>query len=467
MMELPHAPKLHVAARRLRECFTDGFRMELLRGAECIPPPERMRHVLETILAILARAVLRRQRPHVVGVTGSVGKTSTREAITAVLAVSHRVRSAPKNFNNEIGLPIAVLSGVPPGRSSVRWLAMLVEGCRLVLVRSRAYPEVLVLEYGADHLGDLARLTHIAPPSVGVITAVGPAHTAFFGSVERVVAEKRRLVTALPRDGLAVLNRDDAEVFAMRDRTRARILTYGFHPEADIHGIEFQVTMDAGIPTGIALKVSHGGSAVPVHLLGCLGRGHASAALAAVAVGVGFGMHLVEISHALERYVGPPGRMRILSGVKRTVLIDDSYNASPLALAVALETLRDMPVSGRKFAVLGDMLELGALTEHAHRHAGELAATAGLAFLVVVGEASRHVAAGARDAGMAAEHVLEFHTALEAGRFIQNLLQSGDVVLVKGSQGMRMERIVKELMGEPPRAPALLCRQDDEWLTRA
>jgi len=435
-----------------------------------------VRHVLQAVLSYLARAVIHRQRPFIVGVTGSVGKTSVKEAIRAVLAVERSVRSAPKNYNNEIGFPIAIIGGHAPGRSPWRWVSVIARGIGLAITRTLRYPESLVLEYGADHPGDLTVLTRIASPSVGVITAVGPAHTEYFRTVERVIAEKRRLIVALPRDGIAVLNRDDENVYAMRDRTHARVVTYGFHPESDVRGVEYQVTYEQGsgvrgqvsgvVSTGIAFKVVAGGSTVPVHLMGCIGRGHASSALAAVAVGTALEMHLVEIAHALAAYEPPPGRMRVLGGVKHTVLIDDSYNSSPLAVAVALEALAEVATEGRRFVVLGDMLELGPLTEHEHEHVGELVASRTFEYLVTVGEASRHTAAGARAAGMPTDRVLEFRTAPEAARYVQDLLQPGDVVLVKGSQGMRMERVVKELMTEPLRAADLLCRQDEEWLQR-
>ncbi|MBI4143148.1 UDP-N-acetylmuramoyl-tripeptide--D-alanyl-D-alanine ligase [Candidatus Uhrbacteria bacterium] len=463
-----------------------------------------MRHFLLSLLSYLARAVVRRQRSMIVGVTGSVGKTSAREAIRAVLATDWNVRSAPKNYNNEIGFPVAIIGGRAPGRSPFAWAAILLRGCALACVRLLRYPEVLVLEYGADHPGDIAYLTAIAAPRIGVITAVGPAHTEFFGSVERVATEKRRLITGLTREDTAVLNRDDERVTTMRDRTRARVLTYGFHAEADVRGIEYQVTyaapsnaqsstplqeagswkLEAGdrtidsqtpnsqsptpptVPMGIALKLQVGGSAVPVHLVGCIGKGHASAVLAAAAVGIALDMHLVEISHALEGYEAPPGRMRLIPGVKQTMLVDDTYNSSPLALASALEALVGIEVTGRRIAVLGDMLELGSLTSPEHRHMGELVAARRFDYVMTVGAASRHLAVGAREAGMAADRVLEFQTAPDAARFVQDLLHPGDIVLIKGSQSMRMERVVQELMADPLRAHELLCRQDSAWRDR-
>ncbi|MDO8425152.1 MAG: Mur ligase family protein [bacterium] len=436
-----------------------------------------MRTFLESLLAFLARAVVRRQQPLIVGITGSVGKTSAREAIRAVLDADWDVRAAPKNYNNEIGLPVAIIGGRAPGRSPWRWVALLARGKWYAAVRGLRYPEALVLEYGADHPGDLSYLLRIARPHVAVVTAVGAAHTEFFKSVDRVASEKRKLVSVLSRDDIAVLNRDDIHVWAMTERTKARVISYGTHEDADVRGIEYRVTSGAQgvrdkeqgttggfvLPGGMTFKIVAGGATVPVHLPGCLGAGHMHAALAAAAVGLGLGMHLVEISHALRQYQPAPGRMRIIPGIKETALLDDSYNASPLAVAVALHALEQRTVPGRAIAVLGDMLELGTLTIQEHERIGRLAAAQSLAYLICVGAASRQTAAAARAAGMPADRILEFSRAQEAGRFVQDLLAPGDVVLIKGSQGVRLERIVRELMADPLRAPALLCRQDRAW----
>ncbi|MDO8463321.1 MAG: Mur ligase family protein [bacterium] len=431
-----------------------------------------MHKLLESLLAFLARAVVRRQRPFIVGVTGSVGKTSAREAIRAVVEVDRSVRAAPKNYNNEIGLPVTIIGGRAPGRSPFAWASVLARGVWRGLVRGFRYPEALVLEYGADHPGDLGYLLRIARPSVSVVTAVGPAHTEFFTSVDRVCGEKRKLITALDRDGIAVLNRDDERVWAMADRARARVVAYGTHEAADVRGIEYRVTYgergttaDASTPpTGVTFKVVSGGATVPVHLPGCLGEGHMLAALAGAAVGVGLGMHLVEISHALSQYEPPCGRMRIIPGIKGTTILDDSYNASPLAAIVALRALESLTIAGRTFAILGDMLELGPLTQREHEKVGEFAAAQSLTTLICIGDASRSTARGARAAGMPEDCVLEFSRAEDAGRFVQDLLRPGDAVLVKGSQGIRLERVVRELMADPLRAKELLCRQDPKWL---
>ncbi|MBI2482594.1 UDP-N-acetylmuramoyl-tripeptide--D-alanyl-D-alanine ligase [Candidatus Uhrbacteria bacterium] len=425
-----------------------------------------MRHHFEQWVARLARGVIARQRPRIVGVTGSVGKTSTKEAIRAVLARTARIRSAPKNYNNEIGLPVTIIGGMAPGRSLSEWITLLLRGWWYRLFRSATYPEVLVLEYGADHPGDLAHLLRIARPHIGVVTAVGPAHTEFFGTLDRVIAEKRRLIEALPQDGVAILNADDANVLGMRAHTRARVWTYGFAESADVRGAEYQIAWQDHMPTGIALKILAEGSVVPVHLRGCIGMSHASAALAAATVGLASRQHLVAISHALEQYVPPPSRMALLPGIKRTILIDDSYNASPLAVTHALEVVRAMRTTGRQFVVLGDMLELGAHTDAEHARVGEQVAELRPDYFVVVGEAMRIAAARAQESGLPKDRVLTFRTAAEAGRYVQDLLTPGDVVLVKGSQGVRMERVVVELMAEPLRKAELVCRQDSAWEQR-
>ncbi|MFH1430750.1 MAG: UDP-N-acetylmuramoyl-tripeptide--D-alanyl-D-alanine ligase [Candidatus Uhrbacteria bacterium] len=425
-----------------------------------------IRRFLEVILAYLARSVIRRQRPFIVGVTGSVGKTSSREAIRVVLGVDRSVRAARKNYNNEIGLPMTILGGRMPGRSLLRWVAVFFRGIGLMTARGLRYPEALVLEYGADHPGDITYLLRIAKPDVSVITAIGPTHTEFFSSTDRVAAEKRKLVTCLGRDGIAVLNRDDERIMAMAERTRARVVTFGFHEEADVRAIEYRTTIVDGRPTGLSFKIAAGGSVVPVRVPGCLGRAHAMATLAAAATGVALGMHLVEIANALERYIPQPSRMRILDGIKNTVLIDDTYNSSPLAAVVALNAFADIPTSGRKIAILGDMLELGALTEREHKQLGVLAASTPVEYLICVGQASHSTAKGARGAGIPEDRVLEFARAEEAGRFVQDMLREGDIVLVKGSQSVRLEKVVIELMADPLKKEQLVCRQDQEWQKR-
>lgn len=394
---------------------------------------------------------LRRYRPFVIAITGSVGKTSAKEAIYAVLRSQHheRVRRTTMNLNTEIGVPLTILGIEGAGKNVVRWMPRLARAAAGV-VWSPRYPDVLILEMGADRPGDIRYLAELARPNVAVVTAIGevPVHVEFFAGPRTLAREKARLVEMVRPDGWVVLNFDDLTVLEMRERADVRVLTFGFGEGADVRATAYEIRTreeDNGraVPEGVSFKIEYGGSIVPVRLTGAFGKGSAYAALAAGAVGIAMKMHLVEISEALAEYIPPPGRMRLSSGIKQTFLIDDSYNASPQAVREALETIADLPAR-RRIAVLGDMLELGKYAEAAHRAVGEQAAGTVDAF-VAVGERMRFAADEAIARGMTQERVKMFSTNAEAGRFVQELLEPGDLVLVKGSRAMHMEEVVEEL----------------------
>lgn len=428
-----------------------------------------MKKVLQNALAGFAKTVIEREKPLVVGVTGSVGKTSTKEAIGAVLGGSFKIRVSPKNYNNELGLPLAILGLKSGGKSLFGWLGAFLRGWRAAMMKAAGYPKILVLEMGVDRPGDLAKLMEIASPAIGVVTAVGEAHAEFFGSMDEIAKEKRTLVEKLPREGFAILNRDDDRVWSMAGRTRAKTVSFGFHDEADVRAIGVSMNYAFGDEpgeAGVHLKISYKGSMVPVFLPDVLGKQGIYAALAAAAVGLVQGLNLVEISDRLRGFVPPPGRMRAIPGIKWTMLIDDTYNASPMSAFAALDVLRQIPVASgddKKFAVLGDMLELGPLSVQGHMDVGRMAVDCADT-LVFVGEKMGDAEKAALGAGAPADSVFHFGSPEEAGRFVQDRMKKGDVVLVKGSQGMRMERVVKELMADPLAAPKLLVRQDADWV---
>lgn len=420
--------------------------------------------VLVTVLASFARAVVRKYQPTIVGVTGSVGKTSTKEAVYTVLAAHRLVRRNIKSYNNELGLPLTILGHESGGRSLLAWLRIKMSALRLLLTRDASYPSVLVLEMGADRPGDIAFLTSIAPPTIAVVTAIAAVHTEFFGTIENVAKEKGTLVRRLIHGGTAVLNADDERVRALKGATSGASVTYGWSPDADVRGsdLAFSNGGDA-ISFGSSFKIAYRGNVVPAFLPGVVGKPQASAALAAAAVGLSLGMNLVDIVAALRSYAPPPGRMRLVPGVKRTMLLDDTYNASPMAVVAALDTLRDLNGFSRRIAALGTMTELGRYSDEGHRDVGTHAALLNLDLLVTVGHEAKRVAETARERGMDESKIFSFAAAPEAGRFLQDRLHENDLVLVKGSQAMRMEKIVKELMAEPERASDLLVRQGPEW----
>lgn len=435
------------------------------------------------IITLQARAVLRKYKPKIVAVTGSVGKTSTKDAIYAVLAKSARVRKSEKSFNSEVGLPLTIL-GVPNAwNNPFRWLQNIIDGI-FILIFTVQYPEWLVLEVGADRPGDIRSLAAWLPVDVAVITLLPemPVHVEFFDSVEAVVEEKASIIDCfgrLPagRQGVLALFADDPRTLGLQHRLPApdaRIITFGFGDGAEVRGEHIALLTEGGKdewPIGMTATITADGVSVPLEVTGAVGAHAFLPALAAAAVGCALHHPLGDIVGALESYDPPPGRMRLLRGIKNTLIIDDTYNSSPAAAIAALDTLLMILPSEsdsqgrRRVAVLADMMELGRHSVEEHRKIGMHAATHA-DLLLTVGFRARDIAQGALDNGMPDSNILQFEDSGKAGAELQNLLQEGDCVLVKGSQSMRMERVVEEVMAEPERAEELLVRQDAEWKRR-
>lgn len=408
----------------------------------------------------------------VIGITGSVGKTSSKEAIYTVLKDKFSVRRNIKNYNNEIGVPLTILGQETGGNSLWRWLQVFLVGF-FEIFYTKNYPKILVLEMGADKIGDISYLTDFVKCSIGVVTAIGeiPVHVEFFQSADQVAKEKSNLVRCLDQQGWAVLNYDDQRVREMMRKTSGQIFTYGFDEKADLRASNFEQRLEDLSEAGISFKVDYQGSNVPLRLRNLYALHQVYAILTGVAVGLIFKMNLVEIAQALKNYESPAGRLHLIRGIKNTWLIDDTYNSSPSSSLAALDLLEKMAsASGgdepvRKIAALGDMLELGSFTEEAHRKIGARAARVA-DILLAVGAKSIFIADEAKKNGLAKENVWYFASSEDAGRELQNLIKEGDIILVKGSQGIRMERIVKELMAEPERAKELLVRQEEGWQDR-
>src|SRR3989344_1036505 len=361
-----------------------------------------MYRLAQIIVEVLARIYLWRFQPQIIGITGNVGKTSTKEAICAVVSRIKKVRVGGGNLNNEVGLPFNIISGsadeyYEKGGSLIFGIKSFFKAIFGLL--SSDYPEILVLEYGADKPGDIKKLARKYKPHVAVVTAVGeiPVHVEFFSGPEELAREKRKLVEVLDPTDFAILNFDDLIVLEMKDKTRAKVLSYGFGEGAVVKASNLNVRIDEhGFPVGLGLKIQQGESFVPVRIDGSLGKSQGYAAAAAAAVGLVFGMNLVQISEALSEYKGPKGRLKILKGIKNSVIIDDTYNASPASTHLAIETiggLSGLPgqAGPRKIAVLGDMLELGRYTIEAHEEAGNFLKS-DFDILVTVGSRAKFIA---------------------------------------------------------------------------
>ncbi len=425
-----------------------------------------LRSILSKILSVLAHAYLWRYRPMIIGITGNVGKTSTKEAIAAVAGSARRVRASSGNLNNEIGLPLSIIGDwsseyYDRGSSLLFWLKVFLKGIA-GLITDTSYPEILIIEYGADRPGDIKRLASQFHPHIAVVTAIGdiPVHVEYFNGPDAVATEKSNLIKALSPQGYAVLNRDDARVLHMQTSTKAQVWTYGSDPESRVYVSSFELLIENEKPVGVVFKLHHASRFVPVKIYGSLGRSQALSAAAAEAVGIILGLNLIEISEALGHYRGPNGRLKIIKGIKDSLIIDDTYNAAPASMKLALETLESVP-NGRKIAVLGNMLELGNYSYEAHQSIGNLAGEVA-DILICVGDKGKVIADAAGNQ-MPKENIYTFENSVQAKVKVQELVQPGDIVLVKGSQGMRMEKVVEEIMAEPENKKELLVRQSKKW----
>lgn len=427
-----------------------------------------MRKILQIKLKILARLILKKYRPKIVGITGSIGKSSAKEAIFQVLKNRYKVRTSYKNYNNEIGLPLSIIGIESPGRNYFAWLKVIFISLKLIIVKDKNYPEVLVLEMGIDRPNDMSYLLTIVRPDISVVTAVSHSHLEYFGTIQNIKKEKQALVEALPTTGLAVLNFDNALVRDMVKATKARVVSYGIKEEQSslrAQDIVYNFSKDHYDLSGINFKLSNQASVVPVVLKNVISEPAIYAALAALAVASELNISTLEAVASLRDFSLPPGRMNVLPGIKHSFIIDDSYNSSPEAALSAVDILGKMTIDAEssKYAVMGDMLEIGNYTEEGHQLVGKRIFTAGTDYLIAVGERARDFMRGAKEAGMSEDNMFYFDKPFEAGRFVQNRLKEGDLILVKGSQGARMEIVVKELMAEPEKAGELLVRQGKDW----
>jgi UDP-N-acetylmuramoyl-tripeptide--D-alanyl-D-alanine ligase len=429
------------------------------------------------ILKTESRLVLSKYKPKVIAITGSVGKTSTKDAVYAVFSKMAYVRKSEKSFNSEIGLPLTIL-GCPNGwNNPLIWLSNIWKGFWLY-IWPHQYPEWLILEAGVGKPNDMASVASWLETDAVIFTAIGetPAHIEFFDSRKHLVEEKMELIKTLKKDGLLVLNADDETVLQMKADSKRRAITYGFKEGADILGSGDSISYgDSGLPEGVIFRIDEGGKSLPVVIDGVFGRNHVYASLATLALASGLKLNMLDAVHALKDYDVPPGRMRLLKGINDSLIIDDTYNSSPFACESALKTLGEISAkggpasggkcSGRKVAVLGDMLELGKHTEEAHKNIGKVAKE-NVGVLIVVGLRAKNIKNGALDAGMDEKNIFEFLDSKEAGNFMKTFVQKGDMVLVKGSQGMRMERVTGEILFDQANKSKLLVRQDDEWLRK-
>lgn len=427
-----------------------------------------MQQFVERWLLKFAVAYLKRVNPTVIAITGSVGKTTTKELIAGVLKPNLSVRASQKSQNSLLGLPLSILGlKAPPPGQPFKWISVLFLAWRASVSQER--PEAIVLELGVDHPGEMDQLLRAIKPIIGVVLSVAPAHldsaSGQFSTVAEIAAEKAKLATAIPNSGLLLLNDDDALVRTMAAGARAKVVRFGQRAASAVRATD--ITLDAtGTRFTLAIKKGELGQTEAVKRslkLPWLGEHFAVNALSAIAVGLEMGLSLDQIDQALQNLPAVPGRLSVLAGKNDMLILDDTYNANPTSMAAALRTLKALPVSGRKVAVLGNMNELGAYAKEAHNQVGGAVAATEPDFLMTVGERGLWIAEGALASGFPPKNHRHFKTVSDAIREVPRHLKTADTVLIKASQnGMRLERLSKVLLKNPAQAN-LLVRQEASW----
>jgi UDP-N-acetylmuramoyl-tripeptide--D-alanyl-D-alanine ligase len=383
--------------------------------------------VHDTLTAFQAIAAFWRQRHPVplVGITGTNGKSTTKEMLAAILTLRGPVLKNAGNFNNHIGVPLTLLAF-----EADQWAA--------------------ILEMGMSRVGEIRRLAEIARPTIGVITNVGPAHLATLGTLENVARAKAEILEGLTPDQIAVLNGDDPRVAPLVRRTQAKALTFRIHGEADLIARDLQIYNGRGI----AFRL-HRGSDETLIRLPVPGRHNVANALAAAAAATALGVDLETIRRGLDGFNPLSMRLEVRSVAGRR-FINDAYNANPHSMASALETLESLKGTARAFLVIGDMLELGEYAREAHLELGASIARMAIDGLITFGELARYVAEGAAAAGMPAERITHCRDLETVRERVLAETKEGDLILVKGSRGMKMERVLEGVPAHPAGGPVRL-----------
>lgn len=379
--------------------------------------PDALIRVEDTLTALGQAGCLARKKladTKTICITGSNGKTTTKELLAAGLGGIQRVHRSRGNFNNHIGVPLSLLACPDDA-------------------------EVMVLELGMSAAGEIAHLAEMTIPDIALITTIREVHLQYFNSLDDIAAAKGELFALLGEDATAVVNLDDPHIRVQAARHAGRRVTFGQHPEADL---SIDTIVNQFTP-GTTFNVQHAGKSYPIQLK--LGGAHSAFnCVSALATCVAAGAELEAVIPGMEQLEPVPGRGMVYHLKNGATVIDDSYNSSPSALACVLETFQLSKPAGRKILVMGDMLELGSIEGALHRAAGKRAATTGVSYLVAVGPLSRQTAESARRSGVAEVH--QFTDSTKAAEPLLDALCDGDLVVVKGSRGMKMERVVDALL---------------------
>jgi UDP-N-acetylmuramoyl-tripeptide--D-alanyl-D-alanine ligase len=424
---------------------------------------------LVRVLNYISKKKLAKYRPYVVGITGNLGKTTTKDYIFNVLKSGDiQVRATQKSFNSEFGVPLTILGEDNPWDSVLGWIKIVIKHFLLNYLKED-YPKVLVLEAGADAPLDIWKITQVVTPNTVVLTAFAenPVHAEFFPNRETHLREKQYLLDALPQNGVLIYNIDDKDILALTEtHSTKKKISYGKHSQ-DVQLINTFIAYNKdAAPIGLKIVFVIDNTQHEIVLEGVLGNSHAYAVLAAVATGLTFNIDIKTIVNSFEKLVLPKSRLRILKGKNNSTLLDDTYNASPKAALLALETLKSIKTEGQKIAILGHMAELGEAGAEEHRKVARFAAETAQR-IVLVGRHNDWYLNGLRESKFDPENIFLAKNSEEAIQIItKNInVSEGDILLLKGSQSARIEKVAVTLL-KNPKDRKHVCRQEEEWQKR-
>ncbi|MDQ5930481.1 MAG: hypothetical protein QG594_2269 [Bacteroidota bacterium] len=421
-----------------------------------------IKKIIMVLLRLVSQAILWRHKPIVIAITGSVGKTMTKDIIAHGLSSVADVGKSQKNFNTDFGVPLSIIGGENPRGKVLAWFNVIIQGL-IVFIKSD-YHKVLVLEVGTRFPGDIKRIAKWLKPNISIITHIPevPVHIEFFESRQHIVDEKSMLAKYTRVGGTIILNRDSEYVYQIAQNSNHPICSIGFNAGSDIRAGNIKRIIIHG-EYGMQFTVSCKNGIFPVTVPGFVANHQIYGVLFALAVAEILGYDMERVANSMQTLPATPGRLRPLVGINNTLLLDDSYNASPAAMEAAIETLQLIDVPGNKIAVLGDMFDLGKMTMDIHTGIGAiLKDSTDYAFLV--GPRMEYAYNSAIKSKYPKTKIFHVEKPIDVLPLLIRVIKPGDAILVKGSQGIRMERLVAELIEDKANIKNLIARQDEEWL---
>ncbi|OIP23308.1 hypothetical protein COX95_04110 [bacterium CG_4_10_14_0_2_um_filter_33_32] len=416
-----------------------------------------MKKIVQSLLKYLAKWYLSKHKPEIIAITGSVGKTTTKKAVSILINEKFQTNQQfESGYNTEIGVPLFILGQKIPNHI-ILWPVTLLKCLFSVLSSNKL--EKLVIEMGTEKPGEISYLLSFIKPKISILTAIAPAHLEKFDNLDNILKEKGKIITSLTTDDTAILNYDDSRVISLKDKTKAKVITYGLSDNADVQAFDINTSIN-----GTNFKIRYKNKEFPISVK-TIGEHVIYSLLPAVAVGFIYNYTIEEIQSIISGFESVKGRMNLISGINNSIIIDDSYNASPISVKQAIETLNKI-ASGRKIAVLGTMNELGDSFTEEHKNLGREAADK-VDLLIGVGKGGKIITDEAKLVGMDSKEIFFCDNSIDAGYLLKGIIKSGDTVLLKGSQNnVRLEKAIAMIMKEPFKAKESLVRQEGFWKKR-